>query len=414
MTPSKTPAEILDIEGVEVRISSPDKVVFPQPGLTKLDLVQYYLAVADGALRGAGGRPMVLKRFPKGIDAEPFFQKRVPDNHPPFIDTTTLHYASGTSAEEAVIRDAAGLAWVINLGCLDLNPHPVRAEDLEHPDELRVDLDPMPGVDWSQIVDVAYVAQEVLADVGLVGWAKTSGSRGLHILVRIAPEWSYRDVRLAAETLAREVENRTPGLATARWWKEERGESVFVDFNQNAKDRTVASAYSIRPLPDARVSTPLTWEEVRTARPEQFTVPTVLERFAEIGDPHAGIDGAVGRLDGLLALAEKLGPAEKAPRSGNGSGRRQSLMPLIEVARTRTKPEALAALDEWKSGHAAVVKSLQPADILVDGMRGSSSLWYRVRVNLQHVPEAERPPQEDLIADYDPWAGKQWPGRPPA
>ncbi|MDQ0148043.1 non-homologous end-joining DNA ligase [Pseudarthrobacter niigatensis] len=411
MTPSKTPAEVLDIEGNEVRISSPDKVVFPDAGLTKLDLVRYYLAVSEGALRGAGGRPMVLKRFPKGIDAEPFFQKRVPENHPPFIDTTTLHYASGTSAEEAVIRDAAGLAWVVNLGCLDLNPHPVRAEDLEHPDELRVDLDPMPGVDWTQIVDVAYVAQEVLADAGLVGWPKTSGSRGLHILVRIAPEWSYRDVRLAAETLAREVENRAPGLATARWWKEERGESVFVDFNQNAKDRTVASAYSVRPLPDARVSTPLTWEEMRTARPGQFTVATVMERYAGIGDPHAGIDGAVGSLDGLLALAKELGPAEKAPRSGNGSGRRQSLMPLIEVARTKTKPEALAALDEWKARHAAVVDSLQPADVLVDGMRGSSSLWYRVRVNLQHVPEADRPPQEELIADYDPWAGKQWPGR---
>jgi len=412
MTPSKTPPVVLNIDGTEVRISSPDKVVFPEPGLTKLDLVRYYLSVADGALRGAGGRPMVLKRFPKGIDAEPFFQKRVPENHPPFIDTTTLHYASGTSAEEAVIRDAAGLAWVINLGCLDLNPHPVRAEDLEHPDELRVDLDPMPGVDWSQIVDVAYVAQEALEDVGLLGWPKTSGSRGLHILVRIAPEWSYKEVRLAAETLAREVENRAPGLATARWWKEERGESVFVDFNQNAKDRTVASAYSIRPLPDARVSTPVTWKEMRTARPEQFTVRTVLERFAEIGDPHAGIDGAAGRLDGLLTLAKELGPAEKAPRSGNGSGRRQSLMPLIEVARTKTKPEALAALDEWKSRHAAVVESLQPADVLVDGMRGSSSLWYRVRVNLQHVPDAERPPQEELIADYDPWAGKQWPGRP--
>ncbi|HEY1155111.1 MAG TPA: non-homologous end-joining DNA ligase [Arthrobacter sp.] len=412
MTPSKTPPEVLDIDGIEVRISSPDKVVFPGPGLTKLDLVQYYLAVADGALRGAGGRPMVLKRFPKGIDAEPFFQKRVPENHPPFIDTTTLHYASGTSAEEAVIRDAAGLAWVINLGCLDLNPHPVRAEDLEHPDELRVDLDPMPGVDWSQIVDVAYVAHEVLEDAGLVGWPKTSGSRGLHILVRIAPEWSYKDVRLAAETLAREVENRAPGLATARWWKEERGESVFVDFNQNAKDRTVASAYSVRPLPDARVSTPVTWDEMRTARPEEFTVRTVLERYARIGDPHAGIDNSAGRLDGLLALAKELGPAEKAPRSGNGSGRRQSSMPLIEVARTKTKPEALAALDEWKSRHAAVVDSLQPADILVDGMRGSSSLWYRVRVNLQHVPEAERPPQEELVADYDPWAGKQWPGRP--
>lgn len=412
MNPSKTPAEILNIAGTEVRISSPEKVVFPEPGLTKLDLVRYYLAVAEGALRGAGGRPMVLKRFPKGIDAEPFFQKRVPANHPDFIHTTTLRYASGTSAEEAVIRDAAGLAWVVNLGCLDLNPHPVRAEDLEHPDELRVDLDPMPGVDWSQMVDVAYVAREVLDDVGLVGWPKTSGSRGLHILVRIAPKWSYRDVRLAAETLAREVENRAPGLATARWWKEERGESVFVDFNQNAKDRTVASAYSIRPLPDARVSTPLTWDEVASTRPEQFTVPTVLERFAAVGDPHAGIDDAAGTLDGLLALAAELGPAEKSPRGGDGSGRRQSVMPLIEVARTKTKPEALAALDEWKSRHANVVPALQPADVLVDGMRGSSSLWYRVRINLQHVPESERPPQEELIADYDPWAGKDWPVRP--
>ena len=412
MNPSKAPAEILNIAGTEVRISSPDKVVFPEPALTKLDLVHYYLAVAEGALRGAGGRPMVLKRFPKGIDAEPFFQKRVPENHPDFIDTTTLRYASGTSAEEAVLRDAAGLAWVVNLGCLDLNPHPVRAEDLEHPDELRIDLDPMPGVDWKQIVDVAHVARDVLDDAGLVGWPKTSGSRGLHILVRIAPRWSYRDVRLAAETLAREVENRVPGLATARWWKEERGESVFVDFNQNAKDRTVASAYSIRPLPDARVSTPLTWDEVRSARPEQFTVPTVLERFAVMGDPHAGIDDTVGTLDGLLALAAELGPAEKPPRGGDGSGRRQSVMPLIEVARTRTKHEARVALDEWKTRHADLVPALHTADILVDGMRGTSSLWYRVRVNLQHVPEHERPPQEELIADYDPWAGKEWPGRP--
>ncbi|WP_445154526.1 non-homologous end-joining DNA ligase [Arthrobacter sp. Hor0625] len=407
MSPSKTPAEILTLAGSEVRISSPDKVLFPEPGLTKLDVVRYYLSVADGALRGAGGRPMVLKRFPKGIDAEPFFQKRIPENHPAFIDTATLHYASGTSAEEAVIRDAAGLAWVVNLGCLDLNPHPVRAEDLEHPDELRVDLDPMPGVGWSQIVDVAYVAREVLDDVGLVGWPKTSGSRGLHILVRIAPRWSYRDVRLAAETLAREIENRAPGLATARWWKEERGESVFVDFNQNAKDRTVASAYSIRPLPDARASAPLTWAEVRSVRPEQFTVLTVPGRYADVGDPHSGIDGAAGSLDGLLALAAELGPAEKPPRGTDGSGRRQSVMPLIEVARTKTKPEAVAALDEWKSLHADVVPDLHPADVLIDGMRGSSSLWYRVRVNLQHVPEDKRPAQEPLLADYDPWAGKE-------
>ena len=412
VTPAKTEAEILEIEGHEVRISSPGKIVFPQPGITKLDVVRYYLSVADGALRGAGGRPMVLKRFPKGIDAEPFFQKRVPENHPDFIDTATLHYARGTSAEEAVIRDAAGLAWVVNLGCLDLNPHPVRAEDLDHPDELRIDLDPMPGVDWSQIVDVAFVARDVLDDVGLVGWPKTSGSRGLHIVVRIAPDWDYKQVRLAAETLAREVENRAPGLATARWWKEERGESVFVDFNQNAKDRTVASAYSIRPLPDARVSTPLDWDEVRARRPEEFTVLTVPQRFADLGDPHRGIDDAVGTLDGLLRLAEELGPAEKPPRGGDGSGRRQSTMPLIEIARTKAKSEAIAALDEWTKRHRSVAAQLHPADVMIDGMRGSSSLWYRVRVNLQHVPEPERPPQEELIADYDPWEGKVWPGSP--
>lgn len=409
MTPSSKSETFLEVDGQEVRISSPGKVVFPEPGLTKLDLAQYYLAVAEGALRGAGGRPMVLKRFVKGLSQEPFFQKRVPEGHPGFIDTATLHYASGTSAEETVVRDAAGLAWVSNLGCLDLNPHAVRAEDLEHPDELRVDLDPMPGVDWSQIVDVAFLARDVLTDVGLVGWPKTSGSRGLHILVRIAPRWGFGDVRLAAETLAREVENRAPGLATARWWKEERGESVFVDFNQNAKDRTVASAYSIRPLPDARVSTPLEWDEVRLRRPEEFTVPTVLRRFAERGDPHAGIDAAVGSLDGLLALAHTLGPAEKAPRGAaapDGTGSRVSQMPLVEIARTKTKPEALAALEQWTDAHPETAALLHPADVLVDGMRGSSSQWYRVRVNLQHVPEAERPGQEQLVAAYDPWAGR--------
>lgn len=410
MSPAKSET-FLEVGGRDVRVSSPDKVVFPEPGITKLELVEYYLAVADGALRGAGGRPMVLKRFPKGIDQEPFFQKRVPENHPEYVETATLHYASGRSAEEAVIRDAAGLAWVVNLGCLDLNPHPVRAEDLDHPDELRIDLDPMPGVDWAQIVDVAMVAREVLDDYGLVGWPKTSGSRGLHILVRIAAHWDYKQVRLAAETLAREVENRAPGLATARWWKEERGESVFVDFNQNAKDRTVASAYSVRPLPDARVSTPLAWDEVHARRPEEFTVRTVPARFAERGDPHDGIDEAVGSLDGLLGLAKELGPAEKPPRAGDGSGRRVSTMPLIEVARTKEKPEALAALETWKDRHADVAAQLHPADVLIDGMRGSSSLWYRVRINLQHVAEEERPPQEELIADYDPWAGRTWPGR---
>ncbi len=411
VSPSSKSETFLEVDGHHVRVSNPTKVVFPQPGLTKLDIVSYYLAVADGALRGAGGRPMVLKRFVKGIDAEPFFQKRVDENHPDYIDTATLHYASGRSAEEAVIRDAAGLAWVANLGCLDLNPHPVRAEDLDHPDELRIDLDPMPGVDWSKIIDVAFVAREVLDDYGLVGWPKTSGSRGLHILVRIAPQWDFRNVRLAAETLAREVENRAPGLATARWWKEERGESVFVDFNQNAKDRTVASAYSVRALPDARVSMPLQWGEVRSVRPEEFTAVTVPALFAAHGDAHAGIDDAIGTLDGLLDLAARLGPAEKPPRAGDGSGRRVSAMPLIEVARTKTKPEAMDALEQWKAGHSAVTGMLHPADVMIDGMRGASSLWYRVRINLQHVPEPERPPQEPLIADYDPWAGKVWPGR---
>ena len=410
MSPAKDNAELLEIDGREVRVSNPDKVVFPEPGLTKLDLVRYYLSVADGALRGAAGRPMVLKRFVKGISQEAFFQKRAPEKRPEWIDTATLQYASGNSAEEVVVRDAAALAWVVNLGCIDLNPHPVRAEDLDHPDELRVDLDPMPGVDWSQIVDVAMVVREVLADHGLVGWPKTSGSRGMHINVRIEPRWTFREVRLAAETLARETESRAPGLATARWWKEERGESVFVDFNQNAKDRTVASAYSIRPLPDARVSTPLDWDEVRDSHPERFTVPTVLQRFAERGDPAAGIDDAVGGLDGLLRLAEELGPAEKPPKSSDGSGRRQSTMPLIEVARTKTKPESLEALERWKTKHPDVVPLLQPADVLVDGMRGSSSLWYRIRVNLQHVPEEQRPEQEALEADYDPWAGRVWNG----
>ena len=404
MSPAKDDAEVLEIDGREVRVSSPGKVVFPEPGLTKLDLVRYYLAVADGAVRGVAGRPMVLKRFVKGIDQEAFFQKRAPEKRPDWIETATLHYASGNSAEEVVVNDAAALAWVVNLGCLDLNPHPVRAPDLDHPDELRIDLDPMPGVDWAQIVDVAMLARDVLEDVGLVGWPKTSGSRGMHILVRIEPRWDYRQVRLAAETFAREVERRAPGLATARWWKEERGESVFVDFNQNAKDRTVESAYSVRPLPDARVSTPLEWDEVPRSHPERFTVPTVLERFAERGDPHAGIDDAAGGLDALLALAEELGPAEKPPRAGDGSGRRQSTMPLIEIARAKTKPEALEGLERWNSRHPDVVAKLEPADVLVDGMRGSSSLWYRIRVNLQHVPEDERPAQEPLEVDYDPWA----------
>jgi len=399
----------LDVGGRQVEVTHPDKVIFPghdgRPDHTKLDLIRYYLAVADGALRGVAGRPMILKRFVKGIEQEAIFQKRAPEKRPDWVDVAELRYASGTSAKEAVIHDAAGLAWAINLGCVDLNPHPVLADDLDHPDELRVDLDPMPGVQWRQIVDVALVARDVLEDYGLTAWPKTSGSRGFHIYARIVPGWSFRQVRLAAQTVAREVERRAPELATSRWWKEER-EGVFVDFNQNAKDRTVASAYSVRATPDARVSTPLRWDEVAGCDPAAFTVATVPERFADIGDPWEGMDDAGAGLDGLLALAEKIGPAEKAPkgvRRGEGTGRRQSVMPLIEIARTKTKDEAMAALDTWRQRYPAVADRLQPADVLVDGMRGPSSIWYRIRINLQHVPDDQRPPQEELIADYSPW-----------
>ncbi|MBV1852314.1 non-homologous end-joining DNA ligase [Catellatospora tritici] len=392
-------AEVLEVGGREVTITNPDKVVFAASGLTKLDLVRYYLGVADGALRGVRGRPMILKRFVKGIDEEAFFQKRAPEKRPDWIEVAELRYASGTSAEEVVVRDAAALAWVVNLGCVDLNPHPVQAEDLDHPDELRIDLDPMPGSDWPQILDVAQVAREVLEEHGLTAWPKTSGSRGFHIYARVAPDWTYPQVRLAAEAVAREVEHRVPDLATSRWWKEDR-EGVFVDFNQNAKDRTVASAYSVRATPDARVSTPLDWDEVPTCRAERFTLSTVAARFAERGDPWAGMDSATGSLDGLLALAERLGPAEKPPK---GTGRRQSTMPLIEIARAKTKDEALAGFERWKARHGAVADLLQPIDVLVDGMRGRSSVWYRIRVNLQHVPQDQRPPQERLEVDYDPF-----------
>ncbi|MCI0686115.1 MAG: DNA polymerase domain-containing protein, partial [Sporichthyaceae bacterium] len=391
---------ILDVDGREVTITNPDKIVFATGGHTKLDLVRYYLAVADGAVRGVAGRPMILKRFVKGIDQEAFWQKRAPANRPDWIEVATLSYASGLTADEVVVREAAALAWVVNLGCIDLNPHPVRAEDLDRPDELRIDLDPVPGVDWRQIVEVATVAKGVLEDHGLTGWPKTSGSRGFHVYTRIEPR-PYREVRLAAETLAREVENRAPDLATSKWWKEER-QGVFVDFNQNAKDRTVVSGYSVRPTQDARVSTPLTWAEVPDCRPQDYTLKTVPDRFAAIGDPWRGIEESAGSIAGLLELAEQLGPAEKPPK---GTGRRQQTMPLIEIGRAKTKDEALAGLERWKARHPAVVGYLQPADVLVDGMRGRSSVWYRIRVNLQHVPEPERPPQEPLESDYDPWAG---------
>src|SRR3954447_22019531 len=401
----------LDVDGRQVSITHPDKVIFPDSGVTKLDLVNYYLAVAEGALRGVRDRPMVLKRFVKGITEEAVFQKRAPEKRPDFVDVAELKYASGTSAKEAVIHDAAGLAWAINMGCVDLNPHPVRADDLAHPDELRVDLDPMPGVQWRQIIHVALVAREVLEEHGLTAWPKTSGSRGFHIYARIERRWPFKFVRLAAQAVAREVERRAPDMATARWWKEER-EGVFVDFNQNAFDRTVASAYSVRATPDARVSTPLLWDEVVDCRAENFTIATVPERFAERGDPWEGMDDATGSLDRLLDLADRLGPAEKAPRGAKkGTGRRESTMPLIEIARTKTKDEAMAALDTWRERYPSVAEKLAPVDILVDGMRGPSSIWYRVRLNLQHVPEDQRPAQEPLLADYNPWqnyTGPQW------
>src|ERR1700694_2889807 len=300
---------LMDVHGRQVEVPHPYKVVFPDQGITKMDLILYYLDVADGALRGVANRPMILKRFVKGISEEAVFQKRAPEKRPDFVDVAELKYASGTSAKEAVIHDAAGLVWGVNMGCVDLTPHPVRADDLAHPDELRVDLDPMPGVQWRQIVDVAFVAREVLEDHGLTAWPKTSGSRGFHIYARIQRRWPFKFVRLAAQTVAREVERRTPEMATSRWWKEER-QGVFVDFNQNAKDRTVASAYSVRATPDARVSTPLFWDEVTDCRPKQFTIQTVPRRYDDVGDPWEGMDDAAGSLHALLELAERLGPAE--------------------------------------------------------------------------------------------------------
>jgi DNA ligase D-like protein (predicted polymerase) len=408
MAASSAKADHVEVDGEQVPITHPDKVVFPEIGVTKLDLIQYYLAVAPGALRGVADRPMILKRFVKGITEEAVFQKRAPEkNRPDYVDVAELKYASGTSAKEAVLHNAAGLVWAVNLGCVDLNPHPVRADDLAHPDELRVDLDPMPGVDWRQIIHVALVAREVLTDHGLTAWPKTSGSRGFHIYARIERRWPFKFVRLAAQAVAREVERRAPDHATARWWKEERGEGVFVDFNQNAFDRTVASAYSVRALPDARVSTPLSWDEVAGCRPEEFTIATVPKRFADQGDPWEGMDDATGSLEALLDLADRLGPAERAPKGvkkgTGGAGGRVSSKPLIEIARTKTKDEAMAALATWREKNEEVAKKLKPADVLLDGMRGPSSIWYRIRINLQHVPKDQRPPQEALLADYNPW-----------
>jgi bifunctional non-homologous end joining protein LigD len=406
----------LEIDGREVVITNPDKVFFPRTGHTKLDLVHYYLSVADGAIRGVDGRPMAMKRFVNGAEGEPFFQKRAPESRPEWIETVELSYPSGRTADEVVVRDAAQLAWVINLGCIDLNPHPVRADDLEHPDELRVDLDPVRGVPWSYVREVALVTRSVLDDFGLVGWPKTSGSRGFHVYCRIEPRWTFPEVRRAALALAREVERRAPKIATSKWWKEER-HGVFVDYNQNARDHTVASAYSIRPSADARVSTPLGWDEVGECDPAAFTIDTVPGRFARSGDPSEGIDQAVGSIEPLLELAgrqSEAGLPEVDPASGvvprpapgkevGPTGRRRTTAPLIEIARAATQQEAMAGLERWKLRHADVWPLLEPNDILVDSMRGRNTTWTRIRVNLRHVPQAGRPAQEALEVDYDPW-----------
>ena len=410
-------AEVLVAAGREVAISNPGKVLFPEAKHTKLDLVKYYLAVADGALRGAGGRPNVLVRYPNGIASEFFYQKRAPASRPAWVEVVSLRFPSGRSAEEVVPRDAAALVWMANLACLELHPHPVRAEDLDHPDELRVDLDPVPGVEWPQIREVAGVVEATLREYGLTGWPKTSGSRGLHIVVRIERRWGFDQVRRAALALAREVERRAPGLATSKWWKEER-HGVFLDYNQNAKDRTVASAYSVRPTPDARVSAPLDWEEVPRCEPGDFTLATMPKRYAEIGDRHARIDEHPGSIEPLLELStrherEGLGDAPWPPHYRKQSGeppraapsrRRTSRRPLIEIGRARRKEDALAGLKRWKARHPEATRHLEPADVLVDAMRGRFTTWTRIRVNLEHVPAELRPMEEPLDPDDEPRA----------
>jgi bifunctional non-homologous end joining protein LigD len=358
---------------------------------------------------------MALKRFVNGIDAQAFYQKRAPDSRPEWIDTVELKYPSGRSAHEIVLHDAAQLAWVGNLGCIDLHPHLVRADDLEHPDELRIDLDPIPGVGWDAVRQVALTVGQVLTDYGLVGWPKTSGSRGFHIYVRVRRRWTFAQVRKAGIAMAREVEARVPELTTSRWWKEER-HGVFIDYNQNAKDRTTASAYSIRPTADARVSTPLRWDEVADCDPGDYTVATVLERYARLGDLTEGIDDDPGDITALLELADAQaeagadeGPETQTADDEKKTGRRKSTMPMIEIARAETVEEATAGLDRWKLRHPDVWPLLEPADVLVDSMRGRSSTWCRIRINLQHVPPDLRPPQEDLEVDFDPWRGLQRP-----
>jgi DNA ligase D-like protein (predicted polymerase) len=418
----KAKPETLVIDGREVTLSNPDKVLFPEAKYTKRDLVNYYLAVAEGALRGAGGRPNVLVRYPNGVGSEFFYQKRAPESRPPWIEIVSLKFPSGRSADEVVPRNAAALVWMANLACLELHPHPVRAEELDHPDELRVDLDPVPGVPWSQVREVAQVADATLRDLGLLGWPKTSGSRGMHVIVRIEQRWTFSEVRRAALALAREVERRAPSIATSKWWKEER-QGVFVDYNQNAKDRTVASAYSVRPTPEARVSAPLGWNEVPDCEPADFTLASMPERFVRVGDRHADIDAHAGSLDQLLELSAKheregLGDAPWPPHYEKQKGepprvqpskRRVSKFPLIEIGRAPKKEEVLAGLERWKQRHPKAAEHLEPADVLVDSMRGRFTTWTRVRVNLEHVPVDLRPDQEPLDPDETPSWGMEPP-----
>ncbi|HXT95704.1 MAG TPA: DNA polymerase domain-containing protein [Polyangia bacterium] len=425
-------AETLTLGGREVRITNPAKPYFSREAkLSKLEVVRYYLAVAGGALGGIRDRPIVLKRFVDGAEGEAFYQKRAPDKRPAWLRTVTLAFPSGRTAEEVVVDDAAGLAFIVNLGCIELHPHAVRAGDLDHPDELRVDLDPGPGVAWGDVRRVALEVKALLEEVGLRGWPKTSGSRGMHVNARLHPRWSFGEVRRAALALSREIERRAPALATSKWWKEER-HGVFLDYNQNAKDRTTASAYSVRPLPDARVSAPLDWSEVPDCEPADFTVATMPARFATRGDPHAAMDGAAGSLDGLLELAARdeaagladapwpphfrktegeaprvapsraRGAAKKSEGAAGGPKRRVSKMPLVTVANSPDKAAALAGLERWKAKHPAAAALLAADDVLVDSMRGRSSTWTRIRVNLRHVPESDRPPQQTPDPDDDP------------
>jgi len=406
-------AELLSIDGREVRVTHPDKLYFSrQTKVSKLDLVRYYLSVAPGALAGIRDRPIVLKRFVNGAEAEAFYQKRAPAERPPWLRTVTLSFPSGRTAEEVVVDDAAGLAWIVNLGCIELHPHAVRSSDLDHPDELRVDLDPGPGVNWADVRAVSLEVKSFLEEVDLRGWPKTSGSRGMHVNVRILPRWTFGQVRRAAVALSRAVERRVPAIASSKWWKEER-HGVFLDYNQNAKDRTTCSAFSVRPLPDARVSTPLHWHEVPDCEPADFTILTIPKRFADLGDPHAGMDDAPGSLEKLLELADKdeaagLADAPWPPhfRKMEGEAPRvapsRAKMPLLVVANSPDKAAALAGLERWKSKYPEVAALLAVDDVLVDSMRGRSSTWTRIRVNLRHVPEPLRPPQETPDPDDDP------------